>query len=48
MERTLRFAAAFVTWIASLIVHRTTSNWFGKDVRLRSLLATSGSPQDSQ
>jgi trehalose 6-phosphate synthase len=51
MVRTLRFTAALVvglaliTLIASLIVHRTTSNWFEKDVRLRSQLAVNGARQ---
>lgn len=51
MARILRFAAALVvglalvTLIASLIVHRTTSTWFEKDVRLRSQLAVNGARQ---
>ena len=51
MVRTLRFAAslvvglALVTGVASLIVHRTTTNWFEKDVRLRSQLAVNGARQ---
>ncbi|MFH0903090.1 MAG: trehalose-6-phosphate synthase [Pseudomonadota bacterium] len=51
MARTLRFTAALVvglaliTLIASLIVHRTTINWFEKDIRLRSQLAVNGARQ---
>jgi trehalose 6-phosphate synthase len=46
--RALRFVLALVlglglvTWIASLAVHRTTRDWFEKDVSLRARLAVSG------
>jgi trehalose 6-phosphate synthase len=51
MPRSFRFVAvlvvglALVTWAASVVVHRTTSDWFEKDIRLRSLLAISGARQ---
>jgi trehalose 6-phosphate synthase len=51
MPRSLRFVVALVvglalvTWVASVVVHRTTSDWFEKDIRLRSLLAISGARQ---
>jgi trehalose 6-phosphate synthase len=51
MARSLRFAAtlvvglALVTWVASMLVHRTTSDWFEKDIRLRAELAVNGARQ---
>ena len=33
---------ALLTWAASLLVYRTTGNWFEKDVRLRAELAVNG------
>jgi len=51
MARSLRFVAVLVvglglvTWVASLLVHRTTGEWFEKDIRLRSQLAVNGARQ---
>lgn len=38
----LVFGLALLTWVASLLVYRTTRDWFEKDVRLRAQLAVSG------
>ncbi len=38
----LIFGLALLTWVASLLVYRTTRDWFEKDVRLRTQLAVSG------
>lgn len=51
MSRALRFAMSLVaalallTWGASVIVHRTTSDWFENDLRLRAQLAVTGAHQ---
>lgn len=51
MRRALRFVLALVlglalvTWVASVLVHRTTRDWFEKDVSLRAQLAVSGARQ---
>ena len=51
MARALRFVVAlvlglaFVTWVASLAVQKTTNDWFEKDIRLRSELAVNGARQ---
>lgn len=51
MRRAIRFVfalvlgLAFVTWLASVIVHQTTRGWFEKDVNLRAQLAVSGARQ---
>jgi trehalose 6-phosphate synthase len=51
MRRAIRFVLAlvlglaFVTWVASVIVHRTTRDWFERDVNLRAQLAVSGARQ---
>src|SRR6186713_98685 len=48
VRRALRFVVALVlglailTWAASVIVQRTTREWFEKDMRLRAELAVSG------
>ncbi len=48
MLRALRFILALVaglallTWIASVVVSRTTRDWFERDIQLRSRLAVSG------
>jgi trehalose 6-phosphate synthase len=48
MGRAFRFVfvlvlgLAVVTWAASVIVHRTTREWFEKDMRLRAQLAVNG------
>ena len=48
MRRALRFVFVLVvglgllTWAGSVVVHRTTSEWFEKDVILRAQLAVSG------
>jgi len=52
MRGTFRFVAALVlllglvTWGASVIVRRTTGDWFENDLRLRSQLAVTGARQD--
>jgi nitrogen fixation/metabolism regulation signal transduction histidine kinase len=33
---------ALLTWVASVLVYRTTRDWFEKDVSLRAALAVSG------
>jgi len=38
----LVFGLALLTWVASLLVYRTTRDWFEKDVSLRAQLAVSG------
>ena len=38
----LVFGLALLTWAASLVVYRTTRDWFEKDVSLRAQLAVSG------
>ena len=51
MLRALRLAAglvaalALLTWIASVVVHRTTRDWFENDLRLRAQLAVTGARQ---
>ncbi len=51
MRRALQFVCALVlglalvTWVASLIVHKTTSGWFERDINLRAKLAISGARQ---
>ena len=51
MVRAIRFAAglvaalALLTWGASVIVHRTTSDWFENYLRLRAQLAVTGARQ---
>jgi len=51
MRPVLRFVIALVlglvlvTWVASVIVHKTTRDWFEKDVSLRARLAVSGARQ---
>jgi trehalose 6-phosphate synthase len=51
MARSLRFLVvlvaglALMAWAASAIVHRTTRDWFEKDVVLRARLAVSGARQ---
>jgi trehalose 6-phosphate synthase len=51
MRQTLRFVIglvlglALLTWITSVIVQRTTRNWFQKDVTLRAQLVVSGARQ---
>src|SRR5688572_8356530 len=48
MRRATRFVLALVvglgllTWAGSVLVHRTTREWFEKDVNLRAQLAVSG------
>ncbi|MBI3072764.1 MAG: trehalose-6-phosphate synthase [Deltaproteobacteria bacterium] len=48
MRRAIRFVVALViglalvTWVASVLVNRTTRDWFEKDVNLRADLAVSG------
>jgi trehalose 6-phosphate synthase len=48
MQRAVRFVFALVlglgllTWAASVVVHRTTQEWFEKDVTLRAELAVNG------
>ena len=48
MSRAMRFTLglvlglALVTWGASVIVQRTTRNWFEKDISLRAQLAVNG------
>jgi trehalose 6-phosphate synthase len=41
----LMVGLALVAWAASAIVHRTTRDWFEKDVRLRAQLVVSGARQ---
>jgi trehalose 6-phosphate synthase len=51
MRRALRFVVALVvglglvTWVASVLVERTTRKWFDQDVRLRAQLVISGARQ---
>src|SRR6185436_15336091 len=51
MWRIVRFATglvaalALLTWAASVIVHRTTADWFENDLRLRAQLAVTGARQ---
>ncbi len=48
MPRAIRFVGALVaglalmTWLASVVVHRTTRSWFERDIQLRASLAISG------
>jgi trehalose 6-phosphate synthase len=37
---------ALLTWVASLLVYRTTRDWFEKDVSLRATLAINGARRD--
>mgnify|MGYP000612014954 CR=1 FL=1 len=41
----LVFGLAFVTWVASVIVQRTTHDWFERDLNLRAQLAVTGARQ---
>jgi trehalose 6-phosphate synthase len=51
MRRALRFVLALiiglgcVTWVASVLVHRTTRRWFAEDLDLRAQLVVSGARQ---
>lgn len=51
MSHALRFATglvaalALLTWGAAVVVHRTTSDWFENDLRLRAQLAVTGARQ---
>ena len=51
MRRTVRFIAALViglgmlTWVASVLMHRTMHTWFERDVTLRAQLAVIGARQ---
>ena len=51
MSRAFRFAMSLVTalalltWGASVVVHRTTGDWFENDLRLRAQLAVTGAHQ---
>jgi trehalose 6-phosphate synthase len=53
MRRWVRFllalviGLALVTWVGSLIVHRTTRAWFEKDLALRGELAVSGAARQA-
>ncbi|HKT80676.1 MAG TPA: trehalose-6-phosphate synthase [Vicinamibacterales bacterium] len=42
---TLVAALAVLTWGASVVVHRTTNDWFERDLRLRAQLAVTGARQ---
>jgi trehalose 6-phosphate synthase len=53
MRRAIRFVIALVlglgllTWVASVVVHRTTQNWFERDLSLRAQLAVRGAARQA-